>query len=66
MAYSNQHMYGVLNKDMIHTDVSTSEKGAKNYATRHGYTKVSIRYNLGYHVDFIAEKTPTGRWKKIK
>jgi hypothetical protein len=48
--------FGVLNANNEHTDVSKSEKGAKQYATRHGYTKVSIRYNHGYDVDIVAIK----------
>jgi len=55
--------YGVVNSNGIHTDVSKTEKGAKNYATRHGYNKVSIRYNSGYNVDIIAIKKGT-RWTK--
>jgi plastocyanin domain-containing protein len=51
-----QNIFGVLNADNVHTDVSKSEKGAKQYATRHGYTKVSIRYNNGYDVDIVAVK----------
>lgn len=62
MAYSSKNMYGVLNSKGIHTDVSFTERGAKNYATRNGYTAVSIRFNLGYHVEKIAEKVK-GRWK---
>lgn len=48
--------YGVLNSNNEHIDVSKSEKGAKQYATRHGYTKVSIRHNSGYDVDIVAVK----------
>jgi len=51
-----QNIFGVLNADNVHTDVSKSEKGAKQYATRNGYTKVSIRYNCGYSVDVVAVK----------
>jgi hypothetical protein len=54
--------YGVINREGIHIDVSKTEKGAKNYATRHGYTKVSIRYNSGYHVNIIAERNDRGKW----
>lgn len=58
------HTYGIINADGIHIDVSKSEKGAKQYATINGYTKVSIRYNSGYHVDIIAVKNKNGRWIK--
>jgi hypothetical protein len=55
--------YGVLNSNNEHIDVSKSEKGAKQYATRHGYTKVSIRYNSGYDVDIVAVKI-NNKWIK--
>lgn len=51
-----QVIYGVCNKDLIHTDISGSERGAKRYATIHGYDIVSIRFvNSGY-VNVIARK----------
>jgi len=53
--------YGVLDSNGCHIDVSLTEKGAKNYATRHGYTKVSIRYNSGYTVQVVAEKV-NNKW----
>ena len=58
------NIYGIINADGIHTDVSKSEKGAKQYATRHGYNKVSIRFHSGYTVVIIAHKTTKGRWIK--
>jgi hypothetical protein len=58
------HMYGVINRHGTHLDVSKSERGAKIYATRHKYTVVSIRYNLGYVVKVIAEKNAAGKWVK--
>jgi len=48
--------FGVLNTDNAHIDVSKTERGAKQYATRNGYTKVSIRYNSGYDVDIVSVK----------
>ena len=56
--------YGIVNRDGVHIDVSKSEKGAKQYATRNGYDKVSIRNNSGYDVDIIAVKNKNGRWVK--
>lgn len=50
------YVFGVVNSDGIHTDVSNSERGAKRYATLNGYNKVSIRYNLGYVVEVVAVK----------
>lgn len=58
-----QNTYGVLNANNEHIDVSKSEKGAKQYATRHGYTKISIRYNCGYDVDIVSVKV-NGKWIK--
>jgi plastocyanin domain-containing protein len=50
------NIYGVVNNKGEHIDVSKSEKGAKNFATRNHYNKVSIRYNSGYDVDIISVK----------
>ena len=60
----SHNVYGVVCSSGIHTDVSLTEKGAKNYATRHGYDKVSIRYNSGYTVQVIAEKI-NNKWIKV-
>jgi hypothetical protein len=60
----SNHIYGVVCSNGIHTDTSKSLQGAKNYATRHGYDKVSIRYNCGYTVAVIAEKL-NGKWVPI-
>jgi len=57
------HTYGVINKNGEHIDVSMTERGAKMYATRHGYSKVSIRYNNGYVVKILAIKDNSGRWR---
>ena len=50
------NIFGVVNSDGVHTDVSNSERGAKRYATLNGYDKVSVRYNLGNVVEIVAEK----------
>jgi hypothetical protein len=47
--------YGILNSDNVHIDVSNTLQGAKNYATRNDYSKVSKR--VGYNV--------VGQWEKI-
>ena len=57
------HTYGIVNKDGIHIDVSSSEKGAKQYATLNGYTKVSVRFNGSCNVYVIALKV-ANRWIK--
>jgi len=51
-----QHVYGVINSENCHIDVSNTERGAKNYATRHGYKAVSMRYNGGYTVELVAKR----------
>jgi len=53
--------YGVLDSNECHTDVSATLNGAKQYATKHGYDKVSIRYANGYFVRVAAEKV-NGKW----
>lgn len=50
------NIYGVLTTDGTHTDVSKTEKGAKNYASRHGHKYVSIRYNCGHNAQVLAMK----------
>ena len=59
----NNNIYGVL-VDGVHIDVSKTERGAKQYATRHGYLTVTVRYNCGYIAARIAHKY-TGKWKQI-
>lgn len=57
------NIYGVLVND-THIDVSKTEKGAKIYATKHGYDIVTIRYNCGYVAEQIAHKQ-AGKWYPI-
>lgn len=47
-------IYGILNKDNCHIDTSNTLQGAKNYATRNGYKKVSKR--IGYNSQLICKK----------
>jgi len=54
--------YGVTSTNNGYIDTSTTETGAKNYATRHGYNEVYIRYNSGYHIEIVATKH-NGKWK---
>ena len=58
------NIYGVL-IDGCHVDTSKTEKGAKIYATKHGYDIVTIRYNCGYIAQQIARKI-NGKWQEIK
>ena len=57
------NIYGVLVND-THIDGSKTEKGAKIYATKHGYDIVTIRYNCGYVAEQIAHKQ-AGKWYPI-
>ena len=61
----SNNTYGVLSIDETHIDVSKTERGAKNYATRNGYNVVTIRYNNGYIAAQIAKKT-NGKWQPIQ
>lgn len=60
----SNHVYGVIDSNGVHHDVSKTEKGAKQYATRNGYKQVSIRFNCGYVVAVVAEKI-NGKWVKV-
>lgn len=51
-----QNIFGVIDSNGIHTDVSNTERGAKIYATKNGYNIVSVRYNCGYIVGIVAKK----------
>lgn len=59
------NIYGVVNSSGEHIDVSKSERGAKQYATRNGYDRVSIRFNAGYNVQVIAQRASNGKWYAI-
>lgn len=51
-----QNIYGILDSNDTHIDVSKTERGAKQYASRNGYDKVSIRFNGGYIAKTVAVK----------
>lgn len=57
-------IYGIVTRNGEHIDVSRSEKGAKRYATMHGYKTVSRRNENYYYVFVIAEKKD-GKWQKV-
>jgi len=59
----SNNIYGVL-VDGVHIDISKTERGAKQYATKHGYLTVTVRYNCGYIAAQIAHKY-TGKWQPI-
>ena len=52
-------IYGILNSEGTHTDVSNTLQGAKKYATLHGYKKVSKR--VEYNAYEVANKR-RGKW----
>lgn len=54
-----QPIYGILDRNKCHIDVSKSLLGAKQYATRNGYGIVSRRYQCS--VTVIAYKKD-GKW----
>ena len=56
-------VYGVTDNKNIHTDVSNTLLGAKQYATRNGYKTVSIR--IGYNVTLLEYKQ-NNKWYKYK
>ena len=55
-------VFGVLDDNRCHVDVSNSERGAKNYATRNGYDLITARYNGGYGVYMVAMKI-ANKWQ---
>jgi len=57
----NNHTYGVASYQSGYMDVSKTLLGAKQYATRNGYSEVYIRFNNGYHTAMKAEKI-NGKW----
>lgn len=56
-------IYGVLDKNNCHVDISTSERGTKRYATLNGYDVVS--YRMEYYAVPYAKKV-NGRWQPSK
>ena len=59
----NNYVYGIITSRGTHIDVSNSLLGAKQYATRHDYEKVSKRNDAHYHAQIVAIKT-NGKWIK--
>lgn len=57
----NHYAYGVISNTGVYTDVSLSERGAKQYATRHGYKMIGRRNTDYYYVSTIAIKI-NGKW----
>ena len=57
-------VYGVVQSDGSHCDCSLTEKGAKQFATRHGYTAITRRANGGYFAPVIARRKGK-RWCRV-
>lgn len=53
-------IYGILDNNNCQIDVSKTEKGAKQYATRNGYNKVS--YRIGYNAFELCTKV-NNKWR---
>ena len=58
------HTYGIDSNRNGYIDTSKTLLGAKQHATRNGYTKIYIRFNGGYITALIAEKI-NGRWVNL-
>jgi hypothetical protein len=58
-----QNIFGILSNG-VHIDVSKTERGAKQYATKNNYDTVTIRYNGGYVAEVISKKEG-GKWKRL-
>jgi hypothetical protein len=61
----NQHTYGIATTSGEYIDVSKTLAGAKNYATRHGYKEVYIRFNCGYNIALVAVKQANNKWENV-
>lgn len=58
----SRHIWGVLDSNDCLIDVSNTERGAKNYATRHGY--IRIGYRIGYNA-FATHEKIGNEWVEI-
>lgn len=58
------YIYGIIDKDNVYTDISKSERGTKNYATRNGYTQIGCRDVNSYNAFIVSEKVGK-KWKQI-
>lgn len=54
-------IYGVIGSDGGHIDTSNTERGAKNKATRDGYSVVTRRHEVSWAVETVAHKKGN-RW----
>lgn len=56
-------MYGIADESNTHHDTSRTERGAKNWATRNGFSIVTRR--VGYSAVWIAQKV-NGKWVAVE
>jgi hypothetical protein len=61
----NNHTYGIISENSGYIDTSNSLLGAKNHATRNGYTQVYTRFNSDYVMALASDKT-LGYWVDSK
>jgi len=61
---ASNDIYGVINSDGCHIDVSRTLRVARAWAAKNGYDKVSVRFNCGYHVSIHSERT-NGVWARL-
>lgn len=64
MKANNNLIYGVVNNEGVHIDISRSLTYTKRYATIHGYTQISRRPNFGYGV-FIEYEKINSKWVNV-
>lgn len=60
----NNTIYGVINNEGMHIDVSRSLTYTKKFATMNGYRQVSRRPNFGYGVFIECEKV-NNKWVNV-
>lgn len=61
---AGRYVFGVINRDGVLIDTSRTARGAKAYATRHGYDKIGARHVDHYYAQLIAEKR-AGVWHDL-
>ena len=59
-----QNIYGVVDFNNTHTDISTSLHATKIYATKNGYANISCRSNGGYNAPIVYTKIKN-KWVEI-
>ena len=59
---SNNWLYGVCGRDGGFIATSKTERGAKNHATRNGYSEVYKMHQVSWAVILVSEKI-NGKWE---